>query len=105
MSKPTGAGAAPKGNPQGAEQNGLSLVLSPALVDVLAERVAALLADRHAPAEPDGWLDVEQAAAYLSCQPKRIYDLRSQGRLRYAKDGSRLLFRRLWLDDVLEEAA
>jgi excisionase family DNA binding protein len=48
------------------------------------------------------WLDVDSAAAHLSCGRKRIYDLVSEGRLRCAKEGRRSLFRREWLDAVIE---
>jgi excisionase family DNA binding protein len=73
-------------------------------VDQLARRVAELARepDRHS-AEP--YLDVEQAAMYLACNKDRIYDLKAVGRLRYAQDGRRLLFRREWLDEVLEVGA
>lgn len=70
-------------------------------VDRLARRVAELSreADR---ASTEPYLDVEQAAAYLACNRDRIYDLKAIGRLRYAQDGRRLLFRREWLDEALE---
>lgn len=48
-----------------------------------------------------GWYNVQQAAGYLACKPQRIYDLVSLGRLKCAKDGRRVLFRREWLDEVL----
>jgi excisionase family DNA binding protein len=69
------------------------------LVTALAECVAERLST-HAPI--DDWLDVEGAAKYLACKPKRIYELKAQGRLRYAKDGTRLLIRREWLDEALD---
>lgn len=91
----------------------MSAQLAQALVASLDEAALRELAAALAPFLPTGdqscagdeWLDVDRAAAYLSCQPKRIYDLRSQGRIRFAKDGSRLLFRRSWLDAYLEESA
>jgi hypothetical protein len=49
----------------------------------------------------DEWLDVAAAARHLCCPPSRIYDLKAAGRLRYAKEGTRLLFRRDWLDAAL----
>ena len=60
-----------------------------------------LLAEQQ-PSLPEAWLDVDQAAAYLACSPKRIYDLVSQRRLRRAREGRRLLFQREWLDAVVE---
>jgi excisionase family DNA binding protein len=81
----------------------LTLAVPDEFLEALARRVATLLAAQLA-APPDGWLDVEQAAAHLSCRAQRVYDLVSEGRLRRAKDGRRLLFRREWLDAyVLEE--
>lgn len=53
--------------------------------------------------EPEPWLDVAAAAVYLACSAKRIYDLVALGRLRCARDGRRLLFRREWLDAALDQ--
>ncbi len=89
----------------------LGVQLSDDELQRLAGVVADLLAERGvggagAPeADPDPWLDVDAAAAYLCCRPKRIYDLKSQGRIRFARDGSRLLFRRSWLDAYLDESS
>jgi excisionase family DNA binding protein len=81
--------------------DGFSLSLGPeqfeALVDAVADRIAS--STDHVRAE--NWFDVDAAATYLACRPKRIYDLKAQGRLRYAKDGTRLLFRREWLDGAI----
>ena len=92
----------PTSNRLVAEQT-LALAVPTELVEVIARRAAELVADRVASSEPDGWLDVQGAAEYLSCKPKRIYDLKSQGRIRCVKDGSRPLFRRSWLDAYLLE--
>lgn len=70
-----------------------------ALADLLAPRLAVRTQMAH---DPESWLTVDQAAGYLSCQPQRIYNLVSQRRLRHVKDGSRVLFRRQWLDDHLQ---
>jgi excisionase family DNA binding protein len=79
------------------------------IVEHIAVRVAELLADQeHATGEDAAWIDVAAAAHHLGYADgsrrgrQRIYDLVSQRRLRFAKDGSRLLFRRSWLDDYLE---
>jgi excisionase family DNA binding protein len=50
------------------------------------------------------WLDVRGAAAHLACSTKRIYDLVAQRRVRFARDGRRLLFRVEWLDAMVMEA-
>lgn len=88
----------------------MSAPLAQALVASLDERalddLAALLAPRITPAAPSSpWLDVAEAASYLRCDRQRIYDLVSQERLRCAKDGSRSLFRREWLDAHVERSA
>jgi excisionase family DNA binding protein len=71
-----------------------------ALADALAERLGASTATSNVGQEP--YWTAEQAAAYIAADKQRIYDLRSQGRLRCVKDGSRLLTRRSWLDAYLE---
>jgi excisionase family DNA binding protein len=65
-------------------------------VDEIADRVAERF-DRPV----EGWLDVEQAAAYLAAKPDRIYDLVAMDRLEVRRDGRRLLFRREWLDAAI----
>lgn len=72
----------------------LTLALPDELLEELAERVADLLAERNAPTEAEGFLDVTDAAAFLSCKSSRVYALTSSGRLPHYKDGSRLLFDR-----------
>lgn len=67
------------------------------LVNAIAERVVDLLGK---PAE--GWLDVDEAAAYIAAPKSRIYDWISQGRVEHRRDGRRVLFRREWLDAVLD---
>lgn len=73
----------------------------PELVEAIAEGVAERVATKS-PSPQVAWMDVDAAAEYLACSPQRIYDLVSLGRLRPAKDGRRSLFRREWLDEVLE---
>jgi excisionase family DNA binding protein len=84
----------------------LGAAASATLVVVDAERLADALAARlgrtPATGRADDWLDVEAAAQHLSCPVSRIYDLKATGRLRYAKDGTRLLFKRAWLDDAVQ---
>jgi excisionase family DNA binding protein len=68
----------------------------------IAERAAEILASQvvHTDAQP--YLTVSEAAEYLRCKPKRVYDLTSQRRLPVVKDGSRSLLRRSDLDAYLE---
>lgn len=80
----------------------LSVSLSEDDVERIAQRVVALSAG-SSPADP--WLDVDEAAEHLRARPQRLYDLVSTGRLKPAKDGRRLLFRRSWIDSYLESAS
>lgn len=72
----------------------LSLALPDELLEELAERVAAILADRENGDSDDGFMDVAGAAEYLACPPSRVYALVSAKRLPHHRDGSRLLFDR-----------
>ena len=85
--------------------DGLMLALPPELVEAIAERVAEMLAERERPAEADGYLDVDGAAAFLACPKSRIYALASCNppRIPVERDGSRLLFKRLALDAWVRE--
>ena len=69
----------------------ISIELDEALVEQIAERAAALVAEL--PAAP-GYLDVAGAAEFLACPRSRIYALVSARRLPHHRDGSRLLFDR-----------
>ena len=69
------------------------------LVEAVAVRVAELIGTR----ETSPLLTVDEAAEYLRCAPKRIYDLTSQRRLDFVKDGSRTLIRRAALDLYLSK--
>lgn len=84
----------------------LALVVPSDIVEAIAAAVAERLAG-NSPRVDRCWLNVQEAAAYLGCGGKkpeqRVYDLTSQGRLQHAKEGSRLLFRREWLDAIVEE--
>jgi excisionase family DNA binding protein len=48
------------------------------------------------------WLDVSQAALHIAAPESRIYDLVAQGKVKFAKDGRRLLLRRSWLDEYID---
>jgi excisionase family DNA binding protein len=70
--------------------------------DRVAERLLAGLPEGSPPCSP--WLDVTEAADYLRCGRKRVYDLVGQSRLPVHRDGSRLLFHRDELDGYLNGA-
>jgi hypothetical protein len=53
----------------------LHLSMPDARLDEIAARVAALLAPLLSSSPVSPWLSVAEAAEYLRCQPKRVYDL------------------------------
>jgi len=74
-----------------------------ALTAVIAEMVAAEVerqlvgrADAESP-----WMTADQCAAYLSCAPKRIRNLTSQGRIPVVREGRRTLYDRREIDSWL----
>jgi excisionase family DNA binding protein len=69
-------------------------------LDLIADRVVEKLASQLGHRE--GWVGVEQAAAYLHCKPHRIYDLCSRQGLPHTKEGIRSLFKLSELDAWLE---
>jgi len=81
----------------------LTFDLPPEVLDNIAERAAALLADRQPAPADDGYLDVPGAAAYLACSTSRIYSLVSARRIPHFKDGSRTIFRRSDLDKWIDQ--
>lgn len=82
----------------------VSLSIPPEFVEAVAQHVADLLA-KHQTTDLTPYMTVEEAAEYMRCRPKRIYDLTSQRRLPFVKDGSRTLLRRADLDAHLEGSA
>lgn len=77
----------------------------PDALDELAQRLAPRLpAAPAAGTTPQGYLNTEQAAAYLACKPARLHNLVHEKRLRAMKDGSRSLFRVEDLDALLVPA-
>jgi len=70
----------------------------PELLDAIADKVAERIGTT---AGPSPLLTVAEAAEYLRCQQKRIYDLTGQRRIAFLKDGSRTLIRRDALDQYL----
>lgn len=80
----------------------LSVELPAELVELIAQRAAAILADRTPTDEAEGFMDVAGAAEFLACPASRIYALVSAKRLPVHRDGSRLLFRRDELRDYID---
>ena len=81
----------------------LGLTVPSELVELIAQRAAELVAEYQQTAPEDtAYLTVAEAAEYLRCKPKRVYDLTGQRRLPFVKDGSRTLLRRADLTAYLE---
>jgi excisionase family DNA binding protein len=81
----------------------IALTFGKEALEMIAVRVAELLAEREQPTASE-WMNVAEAAAYMRCTKQRIYDLISADRLRPGRDGARVLFRREWLDEYLAGA-
>jgi excisionase family DNA binding protein len=79
----------------------VTLTLTDDQLEQIAERAAAILAERHVSDQVDGYLDVTGTAEFLACQPSRIYALVSAKRLPVHRDGSRLLFDRAELREYV----
>ena len=74
-----------------------ALPLAPELLDYLGTKVAEELALRMVPPSQP-YMSVDDAAEYLACGRRRIYDLVERGAVACYRDGKRLLFRREDLD-------
>jgi excisionase family DNA binding protein len=79
----------------------VTLGLPEDVVEVIAQRVAAILAEQLAAPVDTGYTDVDGAAEFLACGKSRIYTMVSTGRLPHHRDGSRLLFDRGELRDYV----
>ncbi len=75
----------------------VGVVITSELVDAMAARIANIVVsaiDGIATTETP-YMTVAEAAEYLRCDPQRVYDLASNGRLPRYKDGRRTLHRRV----------
>jgi excisionase family DNA binding protein len=78
------------------------LSLSDEAVEAIAQRAAELVLEQLGDRGPSReFLTVVEAAELLRCEPQRIYELSSDGRLPKVKDGSRVLIRRSDVDVYL----
>lgn len=73
--------------------------------DELVAELAKQVANQLQPQARPPYLNVDDAAAYLACDRKRIYDLKAAGKLTPHRDGRRLLFTTADLDAVLDRDA
>jgi hypothetical protein len=62
-------------------------------IERVAERVARRLENPGSRAPTGDFLSVPEAAAVLRCKPRRVYDLRSAGRLPRTTEGRRAVVR------------
>jgi excisionase family DNA binding protein len=71
------------------------LPIPPELVEAIAQRAALLMRQLELEENPPSpYMTVDEAAEFLRCRPKRIYDLRTSGRLaRYGEGGRALVLR------------
>ena len=84
---------------------GLALELPPDAAATFLERAAAIVTEMamaRVNVDPEPWIGVKEAAEHIGAKRQRIYDLVSEGTLEPARDGSRLLFKRSWLDAYVE---
>lgn len=83
--------------------NELALTFPATVVDAIALRVVEMLEARAAMAarEPEPWISVDAAAAYLGKPKSRLYDLAAQDAIPHGRDGRSVLFRRSDLDAYL----
>jgi excisionase family DNA binding protein len=79
----------------------ISFRLPDEFLDQVAAKVAAILESRQAPSAPKRWLTIDEAADYIGSSRKRVYDLRSSGRLSRTGDGTRVLVDRIELDKLI----
>ena len=81
--------------------SGLTIELTDELLEQVAQRVAAILGVTAAPASPEPWLTVEQAATHLGISKSQLYSLcstRQTSKIPFTKDGSRTFFKASALD-------
>jgi excisionase family DNA binding protein len=88
----------------------LSLAVPPELVDVIAEHVGEIVAERVierlGTATGSPWMTVAEAAEYLRWPRERLYKLTAAGAIPHRKHDGRLLFSRdelaEWIDGYRE---
>lgn len=78
----------------------LALAVPPQLVEVIAQRVAELMAERIEPPAEDRWMSTRNAAAYLGLTPNALHKLTAAREVPFAQDapGGKCWFLRSELD-------
>jgi excisionase family DNA binding protein len=78
------------------------LSIPPELVEAIAQRAAQLTRQLELEENPvSPYMTIDEAAEYLRCRPKRIYDLRSSGRLARVGEGGRALVLRAEIEALV----
>jgi excisionase family DNA binding protein len=78
----------------------IALELPEELLEAVAKRAAEIVLGQ-AP-EPDEWLTSDQAAQYLKCGRRRIFNLVSEKRIPVHREGVRLMFLKSELDEWIK---
>lgn len=83
----------------------VALQLSEEVLEAIARRAAALVLERQAleREQASPYVSIEEAAEFLRCKPRRVYDLRSSGRLASYSEGGRALVDRAELELLVVE--
>lgn len=77
----------------------IALELPDELLEAVAKRAAEIVLERG---ESDEWLTSDQAAEYLKCGRRRIFNLVSEKRVPVHREGVRLLFLKSELDEWIK---
>ncbi len=80
---------------------GLSLEVSPELLEAIAQRTAEIL--RETSEQEDRWMRLDEGADYLRCPSGRLYEFTRRNAIPYSRYGRRLLFRRSELDQWVRD--
>jgi len=80
----------------------LPVTIPPESFEAIAQRAAAIARELDREENPPSpYVSIEKAAEFLCCKTKRIYDLRSSGRLRRFSEGGRALVLREELERLV----
>jgi len=72
------------------------------LIELIAARAAQLTRQLELEENPPSpYMTVDEAAEFLRCKPKRIYDLRTSGRLTRLNEGGRALVLRAEIERLV----
>jgi excisionase family DNA binding protein len=72
-------------------------------INALETRITESLVERLQGLITSPWMNIAEAADYLACPKKRLYNLVGKGEIPHRKQNGRLLFSRSELDRWLDE--